>query len=940
MPRLKTAYDLPEELVLGTRLVEQIPVADQRRQRAEAQEVLKRLGKQPGVIVADEVGMGKTFVALAVAYSVAIRSPKGPVIIMVPPNLVGKWVQDFKTFCELYLQNRQPVSCDTTTRKELTSPSAIRYGEARHSVELMRLLDDAPRERAHLIFLAQGAMTRRQGDKWIKLALIAEALRVHGRGKAKRLIQVKEQIHRFLGELVWAIGEERAHDLGDELWRKLLRLDPMSWRDVYNAAAREGHQLKDDPVPKSVLRALLRVNLKPLAEALELMPVRAVGGNTRVSERVKKARKELNFAERGLWTALLVEAKWRSPLLVMDEAHHLKNPNTQLAKQLQSPELDADLSTGEGAMAGSFDRMLFLTATPFQLGHHELVHVLKRFGDVRWDLDELGERDRFTQQLDDLHEHLTSSQRGAIALQRNWSRLRPEDVEEDASRWWAQLLVRPREELTSYQRAVLEAYELAKQSRDSAEQALRPWIIRHNKGTHWVGTAIVRRQRLDGAAISGAASASASGLPIPPHQLLPFFLAARSVVKPGQDLLGEALCSSYEAFRFTRQHKDLAKDDEGDEAVPSVDLASGDWYLKEFDRALEAARGSIHPKMAATVKQVVDLWERGEKVLVFAFYRYTCRALRVHISEEIERRLNLSSQAALERVQKRFFDDQKSPGRRALDRALQRIIHAREELLNQAELSLEQREELIDVMRRFMRVPTTLVRSFPIAQVGSLEPAAAVEMALSHPDGSGTSWRQKFDSFIDFLARCSTEERRLFLDAALETKTGTIRVEDDEDEAPGGSGSKLTLANVQVATGKTKREARGRLMRAFNTPFFPDILVCSEVMGEGVDLQRFCRHVIHHDLAWNPSTIEQRTGRIDRLGCKAEGRQPIVVYLPYLAGTADERQYQVMSHREQWFRVVMGQDEVARLITPDAAVTAPLPEAVSTELSFRLTIDQ
>ena len=61
----------------------------------------------------------------------------------------------------------------------------------------------------------------------------------------------------------------------------------------------------------------------------------------------------------------------------------------------------------------------------------------------------------------------------------------------------------------------------------------------------------------------------------------------------------------------------------------------------------------------------------------------------------------------------------------------------------------------------------------------------------------------------------------------------------------------------------------------------------SEVMGEGVDLQRFCRHVIHHDLAWNPATIEQRTGRIDRLGCKAEGRQPIVVYVPYLSGTAD-----------------------------------------------------
>jgi hypothetical protein len=96
--------------------------------------------------------------------------------------------------------------------------------------------------------------------------------------------------------------------------------------------------------------------------------------------------------------------------------------------------------------------------------------------------------------------------------------------------------------------------------------------------------------------------------------------------------------------------------------------------------------------------------------------------------------------------------------------------------------------------------------------------------------------------------------------------------------------------------------------------------------------------LIHHDLAWNPSTIEQRTGRIDRLGCKAEGRQPIVVYLPYLDGTADERQYQVMSHREQWFRVVMGQEEVARLITADSTQAIRLPAAISNELSFKLDL--
>ncbi len=50
--------------------------------------------------------MGKTFVALAVACSVAIRSPRGPVVVMVPVNLIDKWEQDLSTFCELYLDTR------------------------------------------------------------------------------------------------------------------------------------------------------------------------------------------------------------------------------------------------------------------------------------------------------------------------------------------------------------------------------------------------------------------------------------------------------------------------------------------------------------------------------------------------------------------------------------------------------------------------------------------------------------------------------------------------------------------------------------------------------------------------------------------------------------------------------------------------------------------
>lgn len=48
-----------------------ISVEDARRQERTAREIVDRLNNQPGLILADEVGLGKTFVALAVAASIA-----------------------------------------------------------------------------------------------------------------------------------------------------------------------------------------------------------------------------------------------------------------------------------------------------------------------------------------------------------------------------------------------------------------------------------------------------------------------------------------------------------------------------------------------------------------------------------------------------------------------------------------------------------------------------------------------------------------------------------------------------------------------------------------------------------------------------------------------------------------------------------------------------
>jgi hypothetical protein len=499
--------------------------------------------------------------------------------------------------------------------------------------------------------------------------------------------------------------------------------------------------------------------------------------------------------------------------------------------------------------------------------------------------------------------------------------------------------------------AVRDAYETARRCRESTEKSLQTWVVRHNKTACWPGTEIARRERIDGAAIVDPSQRG--GVQIPTEQLLPFFLAARSAANPSKDVLGEALCSSYEAFRYTRNSQESGKDEPDQVGTITADLSHSRWYLAQFDGTLENVSGSAHPKISATVRRAVDHWQAGEKVLVFAFYRHTCRALRIHISDEIERRMHIRAQQILdkagqdsspeaaerllERIQDRFFDDADGRARKALDRALEKLIERHATSMETVQVLSDQGESLKSTMRRFLREPTTLVRCFPLVEFERLKPAEAVQRMLDHVEGSAGSWREKLEGFIEFLTKhWSDNEREPYLDAVLKTETGKIAISDEGDsDAYRG---KLTVANVREATGRTKRETRTRLMRSFNTPFFPEIFVCSEVMGEGVDLQRFCRHVIHHDLAWNPSNIEQRTGRIDRLGCRAEGCESIAVYLPYLAGTADERQYRVMSDRERWFRVVMGQDAVAKLIKPETDNGVPLPDAISGELTFRLNI--
>ena len=87
------------------------------------------------------------------------------------------------------------------------------------------------------------------------------------------------------------------------------------------------------------------------------------------------------------------------------------------------------------------------------------------------------------------------------------------------------------------------------------------------------------------------------------------------------------------------------------------------------------------------------------------------------------------------------------------------------------------------------------------------------------------------------------------------------------------------------------------LIKRFNTPFYPDVIVCTDVLKEGINLHLFCNRVYHYGLAWTPGDLEQRVGRVDRFFSKtyrarAQGdtKAKISVNYPYMGKSIDEHQ--------------------------------------------------
>ena len=144
------------------------------------------------------------------------------------------------------------------------------------------------------------------------------------------------------------------------------------------------------------------------------------------------------------------------------------------------------------------------------------------------------------------------------------------------------------------------------------------------------------------------------------------------------------------------------------------------------------------------------------------------------------------------------------------------------------------------------------------------------------------------------------------------------------DDLPSGDGQTGALrlmcfsgrgGEIPTADGDWRAIDRDTVKRRFREGD-ADLLLCTDAAAEGLNFQ-FCGALINYDMPWNPMRVEQRIGRIDRLG---QAHPEIRIVNLHYEGTVESDVYRVLRSRIGLFEAVVG---------PLQPILAQLPRTIA-----------
>ncbi|QAT82967.1 helicase domain-containing protein [Corallococcus coralloides] len=125
-----------------------------------------------------------------------------------------------------------------------------------------------------------------------------------------------------------------------------------------------------------------------------------------------------------------------------------------------------------------------------------------------------------------------------------------------------------------------------------------------------------------------------------------------------------------------------------------------------------------------------------------------------------------------------------------------------------------------------------------------------------------------------------------------------------------------SLLRQQQPVGGMAGQINQTLVKQFRMPGYPFVLVTTDLLQEGEDLHTFCSSVHHYGISWTPSAMEQRVGRVDRVRSQTErrlttlagpptGEDWLQVHFPYLEDTVEVLQVERVLDRMGTFLRLM-----------------------------------
>ncbi len=948
-------------LHLGARAADEgIPSADVTRQEDTILHALETLETEPGVVLADEVGMGKTFEALGLIAAVRTRNPSARVLVLTPgPDLNAQWMASTRRFREDGFYDLAEAD----------------FGEVGHLRELPEAVQRWPIVFAPVsVFL--GGRDEEQNQfllgAWQRWARLREETRKQiasaFMGSRRAVPEVLEL--RFLDSF-------RYGDFSEEALASAFQAAPgeaesddepgfgPGLQDLYDRAGTDAFEDR-----KHVLRALARARFRLLHS---LMPV--------------------------------------FDLLVVDEAHKLKNPNSMRSQAVTN------------MLLRRYRKTAFLTATPFQLGISELEQVFRTFAfalDAPAGL--LDEMRAFFADIEAYQATYASFEEDWCSVDpavcaelgrryeadpalsapaadpnlrrleshvRELSKLKRERIEPRFRRWMIRSV---RHEKAQYRQPL--------QRRLAPEASARiPFLVYERLVTEVFREGAQTYKAAAEVNVASSFQAALAGA----------LLDEDRKVGPGSDAYRKLLREVLEATpELSQAHPKLAKVAE-DAFLAATARREKTLIFSERVESIRALRKAIHDRWIedlamrwaridpsepwqAQHERLRDRFHKTSDPLYLALrenYVHTLAELPASVlgeRAELLRRAN----AALRRVRTtksaaERFDHRLA--KRCVEQAAFGLARERGVLRSRGGFAADAGEHVLDgaylesgldlvvddeeadatgdatpawelsdgVLDRFLGANRRGIWAPFQEPLGLLDPATRVRLAealasfftkqevaflpdllgavrdqgVAASDAEGirdvlevwwlepkNRWRLQLEEFVRSFVALNPSRRATVLEDAL--KSGQF-VRDTLDD-----------------------DARERLKEAFNTPFYPMVLVANPVMQEGIDLHRHCRRVVHHDLAWNPATLEQRVGRVDRIGSlvhrkRAEdGTTKLEIHFPLVDRTIDVRQYERVMERERWLGILLGAPPELDDGDPTRPAPPPLPERLVEDLTIRL----